>query len=111
MSDNAMIEKMRKKQLQHGGGTVPPAQPAPKAQDGPRPAPRGKGGPRYPEFRLPHGAAFNASYDALAKRWTVVLTVPGLPPMQTVASGVHAAMIQLGRRWFAEHGTLDKGAN
>ena len=105
MAAKVILDQMRQKQRQIHG--EPPPSP-PTNEAGPRPAPKGKGGPRFPEFRLLHGAAFKAVYDAQEQRWTVTLTVPGWPPMQTVAGGVHTAMIQLGRRWFTEHGALDK---
>jgi hypothetical protein len=32
------------------------------------------------------------------------MSEPGLPPYETTGGAVHKALMQLGRRWYAEHG-------
>jgi hypothetical protein len=103
-SAQTMVQRMREKQ--QGLGTAPPAPvppPSPPAAAQQQTAPR-KGWKRYPEFRLPDGSAFAASYDAARQLWTVTLAVPGLPVEEAKGGSLHASMIFLGRQWFDRHG-------
>jgi hypothetical protein len=100
MSGAKMVERMRAKQQQLGCTAPPNNGQAPPRRDGPK----GQGH-RFPNFRLPDGATFQAAYDGAKHLWTVTLAVPGLPAAETTASSIHAALIYLGRQWYAEHGT------
>jgi hypothetical protein len=85
-------------------------EPAPKPPAKPAAPPPKKSGPPPRPFRLPHGAEFHARYDAEAKRWHIVLTVPGLDPTEAVVKGVHQGLGELGRRWLREHGAATAAA-
>jgi hypothetical protein len=101
------LDRMREKQQGLAGGnvTTPPAPPPPSPPTAGQQQPAAKKGwNRYPEFRLPDGAEFHASYDGTKQLWTVTLAVPGLPVAETTGGSIHAAMIFLGRQWFDRHG-------
>lgn len=52
------------------------------------------------KFRLPHGARFEAVYDAVKQKWTVKLTI-GEQSYSAVGSGVHWAFRKAGKQWWA----------
>jgi hypothetical protein len=104
---NATVERMRARQqsLLGGGAAPPPAPPQPTtASQSPAPKKGKDKRPKFPEFRLPHGSAFEARYDRDRQEWFVVLTVPGQQARTTTAGSVHKALIQLGRRWYDDCG-------
>lgn len=51
------------------------------------------------KFRLPHGARFEAVYDALKQIWTVKLTIDQQSYV-AVGSGIHWAFRKAGKQWW-----------
>ena len=51
------------------------------------------------KFRLPHGARFEAVYDAVKEKWTVKLTI-GQQSYVAVGGGVHWAFRKAGKQWW-----------
>ena len=62
------------------------------------PTPKKVKKPQPPQFRLPDGAEFSATYNASAKRWKATLTIGDYVDREE-QSGIHHAIHQLGHRW------------
>jgi hypothetical protein len=106
MNANDTLAKMRDRQRRLTDTPAAPPEVKAPADAAPKQAPAQakKRKPKFPEFRLPAGSVFHAEYDGDRQQWHVVLTVPGLAPCEMDASSVHKCLIELGRRWFKQHG-------
>lgn len=62
-------------------------------------------------FRFPGGTSLFAFYDHYKQKWALKLNVPGEPPREIEADGIHWGIRQIGKAWKKDQDAKKEGAD